>query len=450
MKFFRSTAIPLAFLFSLLFLLLAPLLLACGFTSPADPPKPSTFREDRERIEICLREAQEAYPSLSEEDPAGARQAILFYECALRYSLPIWSGDFYLEGASLWAVIQREWEILNANPTQENTPRRQYLEEMDRRLTAILEKKDFAALPSFYEEFYLAEKGSDPKEVHDAAREMEYRIFATADGTLSPTESYVIYRISEIDQSLKSGVNRADPAREGTPLSQKDKIRMEGLREYYLGFLKSGGGDRVVANEETLNLGEEIFTFLILPATLLCLWERKRKGAEGSFLPHSLLFSTLFCFAASVGILFSATLWVPQSLTPYPVFFFSHLFSVPFALALSLRMLLRLVSLIPIFFVLENFSRKGKSRKKWSVGLLFGLIFYQGLSIAFRVYLAQSPINYFLPFGYWDLKGALMPSFPLSLFTPHPAAALGGIALIYGTLLFPLFPKGKAFREKSK
>ncbi len=426
--------LPLFFLFSLLFFFLAPLFLVFGFSAPATPIPVSTFREDRAEIESALAEAKKAYPLRAEENPGAARQEILFYEGALRYSLPVWSGDFYFEGAALWATIQQEWEILNANQTEENTPRRRYLEEQDRLLSEILETKNAAAFPAFYESFYLGEEGAEPERIRREAAELSLRISATEDGALAPWESYYISLILDLDKSLAEGSNAFDPAKEGSPLSQRDKLRLEALREYYRSQIESGGQNRVVANTETVFFGEELFTFFLFPAALVSLWEKKRRDPEEKILPSLLSFSLLFSLAASAGITLSAQLFVPHSVERFPVFFFSRLIPLPFSLGVLFRMLLRLLSLVPVLFLFELFTEKGKSVKKQGLMFSLGLFLYQGASLLCRVFLSPL-VNLFLPFGYLDLKGALLPTYPLSLATPPSAAAFTGYLLLLSLLL---------------
>ncbi|MBR2635294.1 MAG: hypothetical protein IKD31_06915 [Clostridia bacterium] len=443
-KFLLSASLALLFLIGLCWALFLP--------EEAKMPPPLSFEDSREALKEALAQAKEEYDSLPEDGDFGAaRQKILFYETALDFSLSVWSGDFDREGASLYARIRREWEILYSRPFPESASRRTELEEKMAALERIFSERDQAGLLEEYRLFYEKE-GVPAEESAAEIQRMSLRFQATSDGILSPEESLLIERILLLRESLEKGEDLFNPALRGKALKEKDRLLFEALLEHQTALLTESGSAFSPAAEESLVFFEELFSFaaliLFLPPLLRAAPRKGEKMSFVSFLSFGALLLLLYPILLSLGMALSVPLFAPSSLGKTTLWIGRHAASVSFALPLFLRILLRFSAMIP-FVILFLFW--AQSRKKRGLSLLFCplfYLFYQALSLWARLKLRASPLLVLLPFVHSDPITSLLPRYPLYL-PPSPTPVLSFLGLIFtDALLIWLYARQGKINKK--
>lgn len=433
---------PTVWIFAALFLL-PPLTGAFFFTEAEPAAKAENFEDQKEALTAAYEKAKEDYALLAEgEDLAQPRQKILFYETALRFELAVWSSDFLFEAASVYAEIIREWEILNAYPSEETAERKAYLESLEPRLAEILKEKDLNAFLSFLEDKMKNEQHFSEEEIKEEIEESTVRLSATLNSKMTPAKSLLVAEIRLLQKSLREGINFFDPAYEDEPLSENDRQRMETLKESYLSSLREGTFDPVPANEETLSFFESLGSFLLLCFLLALVPAAGKELAEKkSVLPCVL---ALFSLGAGAMILFSLSLslsvffFAKGSLLP-SFFYVGKLFSMDFFPALLLRSLLSLVSLSP-WVILALFPVKSTKIKKAKPILIgFAVLLTNLISFVTRLGGGKRAVTPFLPFVHFDLSGSFFPRFPLNLaVSPAPLFSLALVLGLSALLLFLL------------
>jgi hypothetical protein len=374
-------------------------------------PPAADFLDQQKLLEEALADAKEEYAALGEEDdPGHPRQKILYYQTALDFKLPIWSGDFYFESASVYADLYREWEILNAYPSPETAQRKLYLEEKLILLGNILQEKNVSNYLSFYQTLLREEEELSEEEIQNKISELSLRFYATLDGNLSSGESDAIYKMGLIRESLGNNTQNFHPALKGKSLSPKDRNQLEQLFSFYQTALENGTTDPLPGNSATLGFCVKVGAFFLY--FVFSLLSVRRKKIQNKFL-FLLFFPSVILFW--MGMIFATLLYAPGSLVPVPLFLFGKIFTLPSPLYLFFSLVLSLLSYLP-FFLLAQILRKRTERSHFYTLIPpLSALFYDMVSLLLRLILGKSPFLYFLPFFYTDLKSALLPEYPFYL-----------------------------------
>lgn len=428
------------YLYFLLFLLLFPLIFGFFYT-PDSPITVTTFDEQKEELERELEQAKEDYPSLGESEVGQGRQRILFYETALKYRLPVWSDDFSFESASFYALLYREWEILEANPKAENEARRQFLNGQVQELSTILAQRDSQRYLSFYRNYLEAEDRAISPEEERNLLITALRADATEDGVLSGGESLTLSYIDSLEKSLTEGRDHFFPTAKGEPLSNQKKTLFATLSEYWQKQIREKRVNPIPANTETLFFFEEFGAYSLFLFALFFGEEIWRRGTGGRLLALSHL--PLLAIALFVCV----SHFAPGSRVPYPVVISGRIFPIPFAVGIFLRLSLKTLSLLP--FLLLALIFKNKNQKKAPLYWFSFLVpLYSLLGFFLRLWLGSSSLLWFLPFCYTDLSTALLPHYPISIAMLPPWAVLLGFLLLCFLCCIPLLKRPTFFEKK--
>lgn len=394
------TAFPLLktrLFYGLLALLLVISALTGALYRPARQNEALTFEEEKSAIEEALDLTEEKLLSCSEEETPPLMQEKAFYEGALKFSLSPWSSYFASEGLSLYAYL------LTAGGDGETV----------KTLERILTEGDKEGL------FLLCEK--DP-----SLPKLDRRLLLAEDGAQSPGRNALLYDLSLLENSLKTGKDLYFGTEKA--LTQGDQTLFQSLLAHKEKALLEGNFDPVPANEETLRLSER-FTVCWLAVLLLAMagYGQTEKSKASALLrfPIPMLCSLLLC---ALALFFSTLLCAPGSAGPVPL---ARGGTLPFFLALVLRMLCRLLGFAPLAVFCFHLCRKGKKRAWKLLAFLPPLHFL----LQSAVHLVPREIAVFFSLG--DLCDCIFP--PLSAYSLRPALPWAGIALWLVTLISALF-----------
>lgn len=415
----------------LILLLFLPFLSAFFYTPSSE--EQTEFNEGE--IAAALEEARSEMAALTPEDDAsGARQKVLFFETALRFSLNVWDNPFLSDAASEYALVLREWEILLADPDQSTSPRSRELEGEEAALRQILETKDRSTYLSFLNDRFLR-RGFSEREAKEMTLQIALRIpESTGAGT------QLLHReIITLEESLQSGKNQYDPTRTGASLSQKDRNRLESILAIRLHQIKTGEFDPIPANTETLSFLTEGMAFcLLIGGMLLGCNLKKNKHSLGKPLLCYWLSGILI---STLSVTLSALFFAPASLIPHHFVLFGAVRTIPFILAFPLRFIcITVPTILPLLLAVLWSKYKPISLSVVCVGLL--TLLYSFLSLSARLALHQSPWLNFLPFRYLDLASLFFPQFPEQLpGSPNLIASLLVLGVPTAMLLYFLQEK---------
>ncbi len=417
----------------LLFLLLFPLIFGFFYT-PDSPVAVSTFDQQKEELELELERAKQEYPSLSEEEVAQGRQRILFFETALKYRLPVWSDDFSFESASFYALLYRQWEILEAYPQEETEARRLFLHEQVNELGTILEERNLDRYLAFYRSHLEAEGNPFSPEEERKLLVTALRATATLDGTLSGGENLLLSYIDTLEKSLEEGTDHFFLTSKGEPLSARKANLFSSLSEYWQRQLREGKANPVPANTETLFFFEDVGAFSLFLFALFFGAELWKQGIGGK------LIALCHLPLLSIALFVSVSHFAPGCHVSYPVAILSRIIPLPFALGIFVRLLLKTLSLLPFFLLAIHLREKsGKVAPLYWTSLF--VLLYELIGFLLRLWLGASTLLWFLPFCYTDLSGAFLPNYPLSLATLPSWAVLLGFLLLCLLCCLPFLKK---------
>jgi len=426
------------FYWGCLSLFLIALVAGLFFTSAGTPAPSSDFARQKEALEEALETARAEFDLLSADDDQGpARQKVLFFETALRFSLPVWNHDFFFESASEYALILREWEILCAHPSEENRARREYLEQEEKVLKAVLEEKSLSSYLAFWEE-RMTHEGKTEEEIQTFLEESALRLAASADAGLTPAENALLKEIHAIRESLTQKIHCYHPMKKGLPLTSADASSLEDLLTLKIFCLQNSLFDPVPANTQTLFFGERLSAFaifLILFFFLFRVWKNEKDSPAETLLSLGICFLFLTLFSA-LALSLSTRFFAPQSILPTLFCRNGRILSLPFFPTLFLRLGLRaLPCFLPLFLCLF-LQKKSAKRAALLAPLLLSFVFLP-LSHAVRLCLRQNAWLHVLPFVHLDLAGSFFPENPLVLpVSPVPLVSLVLFVFVLALLSF--------------
>ncbi len=359
-RFLRSLFSPAVIFFSLTLLLFA--FLSGYLFTPPEKKENLSEEEEYRLLEDALLDMQRSVAKApTEEAKRPFREGVFFYKTAMEEKIPVWSSSFYSE------VLHR-LSILLASPEKTDQTEKEI-----KSLKEILEKEDREGFV-FYLEEKMRQSGNFSEKEIALHRDQNFLIFSK-DNPESAGREELLEDIFLLRESLLEGKNKFHLAEKEAKFDERKAQKLKTLMNFKIDQYESGRFLSTPANDQTLRSSE---SFLVLLFALVFLFAAAKKEKEEEKSPLSvkivsyLLFSVLHVVLIAFVLIFSARHFSADTAIPLILLSRKSFFSIPFALGVFLRLLLRALPYLPFFLF---FFAEKKNARPAALGILSWYLF---------------------------------------------------------------------------